>query len=492
MSASVFVAVKKTKIVCTLGPASSTPEVLDALIASGMDVARLNFSHGSHEDHRATYRKVREAALRAGREICILQDLQGPKIRVGLLDGGKMELTSGQELDIVAADEQPEPGVIPTTYDAFASDVSVDDCVLMDDGLMRMRVIGVRDGRVRCKVEVGGTLKNRKGINLPGVEVSAPALTEKDLADLDFGVELEVDFVCLSFVRTPADIELAKSRLRAKGRGTVPVIAKIEKPEAVDNLGAILDAADGIMVARGDLGVEMGPAKVPLIQKRCIEEANRRGKLVITATQMLESMVTASFPTRAEASDVANAVLDQTDAVMLSAETATGKHPPLAVDTMRAIIEEIEGSERYRQLAELPPLDLGVSANAIAHAAAAASDTLSDVSAVVCISSHGIAPTLLSDYRPNAPIYALTGEPEHCRRLAAFWGVVPIQFSIEKDDTAESVIARAEALLVERKIISVGDRIVLTLAVPPAQGLHTNTLKVHRAGSSGSEIPTDD
>jgi pyruvate kinase len=477
--------VKNTKIVCTLGPASWSAEMLDRLIAEGMDVARLNFSHGSHDDHRATYRRVREASERSGREVAILQDLQGPKIRVGKLDGGRMDLEDGQKVAIVHADEQTDAETIPTTYAGLAGDVSKGDAVLMDDGLIRMKVIGVEGERVACEVEVGGVLKNRKGINLPGVAVSAPALTDKDLADMALGAELGVDFVCLSFVRTADDILQAKKRLEELDR-PVPVIAKIEKPKAVENLAEILDATDGIMVARGDLGVELGPEKVPLIQKKCIEEANRRGKLVITATQMLESMVSSAFPTRAEASDVANAVLDQSDAVMLSAETATGAHPALVVRTMRRIIEEIESSERYWSLAELPPLDLGMTSNAIAHAAAAAAGSLQDVKAIICISTHGIAPTLLSDYRPTAPVYALTQSKEHSRRLAAFWGVHPIAFDFENGDTTEDTIERAEALLMDRDIVTKGDKVIITLAVPAGSGLHTNTLKIHRVGTAQS------
>ncbi len=478
---------KNTKIVCTLGPASDDPETLDALIAAGMDVARLNFSHGDHDGHAATLARVREAAKRAGREVAILQDLQGPKIRVGKLEGGAMELTKGQLVAIVPAEDQPDPETIPTTYEGLPGDVSDGDTILMDDGLLRMRVEGVDGDRVKCRVEVGGTLKDRKGINLPGVLVSAPALTEKDLQDLDYGTELGVDFLCLSFVRTPADIELAKARLRKHGKDT-PIIAKIEKPLAVENLTQILEVTDGIMVARGDLGVELGPEKVPLIQKWCIEEANLRGKLVITATQMLESMVTSTFPTRAEASDVANAVLDQSDAVMLSGETATGKHPSLVVDTMVRIIKEVEGSARYRKAAELPPLQIHNTSNAIAHAAAAAANSLEEVKAVICISTHGITPTLLSDYRPRVPIIALTRDPEACRRLAAFWGVHPIRFDFDSLDTAESAIDRAEAQLTETGLVARGDKIIITMAIPAASGLHTNTLKIHRVGTSPSAM----
>ncbi len=469
-------ALKKTKIVCTLGPASREPAVLEALLREGMDVARLNFSHGSKDDHRATMRRVRDASDKLGKPIAVLQDLQGPKIRVGTLDGGRMELREGDEVNIVHASTQPDPRTIPTAYDALAHDVTPGATILMDDGLLRLSVVA-SDGRtVRARVEVGGVLKDKKGINLPGVKVSAPALTAKDLDDLAFGVELGVDFLSLSFVRAAGDVAQAKERLRALGR-PVPVIAKIEKPEAVAELGAILDAADGIMVARGDLGVELGPEKVPLVQKHCIEEANRRGKLVITATQMLESMVTSSFPTRAEASDVANAVLDQTDAVMLSAETASGAHPALVVRTMARIIEEIEGSERYRRLADLPPLDLGMTANAIAHAAAAAASTLRGVQAVACISNDGGTATLLSDYRPQVPIFAFTASQGDCRRLAAFWGTQPVPFTVAEHESAEDVIARAESKLLELGVPP-GSPIVLTLAIPA--GGRTNTIKIHR------------
>ncbi|MEM9696818.1 MAG: pyruvate kinase, partial [Myxococcota bacterium] len=359
--------VKNTKIVCTLGPASNRPEVLDELIAAGMDVARLNFSHGSHEDHKKTYEAVRAASKRAGRPVAILQDLQGPKIRVGQLKDGPVAVEKGDSVIIAYGEEQTSADVIPTSYEAFADDVTVGDRILIDDGLIRLSVTEIDGPRVTCRVEVGGTIKDRKGINLPGVVVSAPALTEKDIQDLDFGTTLGIDFVGLSFVRSPDDVELARAELKKRGKDT-PIISKIEKPQAVERLEAILDTTDGIMVARGDLGVEMGPEKVPLIQKQCIEAANRRGKLVITATQMLESMVESAFPTRAEASDVANAVLDQSDAVMLSAETATGKHPSLAVSTMSRIITEVEGSERYRRLM-MAPLEMPVTSNAIAHAA---------------------------------------------------------------------------------------------------------------------------
>ncbi len=467
---------RRTKIVCTLGPASESAEVLDRLIAAGMDVARLNFSHGEHETHRRVYERVRAAAERAGREVAVLQDLQGPKIRVGKLTGGRMELAEGDEVFVAPGTDQVAPDTIPTNYDHLPDDADPGDTILMDDGLLRLRVTGVDAPRVACRVEVGGVLKDRKGINLPGVKVSAPALTEKDRADLAFGAELGVDLVSLSFVRRPEDVTEARALLKAAG-SSAPVIAKIEKPEAVEALGEILAVADGIMVARGDLGVELGPEKVPLIQKRAIEQSNRLGKLVITATQMLESMIHSAFPTRAEASDVANAVLDESDAVMLSGETAVGDHPVLVVETMARIVCEVESSRRYAASGEaLPPVDLRVSTNAVAHAAVAAAHHV-EARCIVCLSGHGGSPRLVSDYRPRIPIIALTRYPHICHRLAAWWGVVPIPF--ERTSDPEENLRLIDRLLKERDLAAPGDTVICTFVLPTECGDHTNTLKVH-------------
>ncbi len=466
---------RKTKIVCTLGPASSTPEMLDKLIRAGLDVARLNFSHGTHEGHREVFGRVREAAARAGREVAVLQDLQGPKIRVGLLDGGCMELIEGAEVTVEPAPKQPGPGRIPTTYENLPGDVEVGNNILMDDGLFRLRVLSVDGSAVRCRVEVGGTLKDRKGINLPGVDVSAPALTDKDLADLVFGAKLGVDFVSLSFVRSPDDVLMVQKRLAEVG-SHAPIIAKIEKPEAVEALDAIIEVSDGIMVARGDLGVEMGPEKVPLIQKHAIERTNAAGKIVITATQMLESMVHSAFPTRAEASDVANAVFDQTDCVMLSAETASGKYPVLAVETMARIIEEVEGSKRFWRVEVGPPSDLSAQNCAVAHAAAAAASHIG-AKAIVCVSGNGGTPRLVSDYRPTVPILALSRYDEVLHQLAAYWGVHPVKF--ERGAHLEQTLARIDKLLTDQGYAQPGDRVIVTVVVPPESGEHTNTMKVH-------------
>src|SRR6185503_19587245 len=359
----------RAKIVCTLGPASATAERIGELIEAGMSVARLNFSHGSHEDHAKTLQIVRSEAERRGRAIAALLDLQGPKIRVGRFATGAVELRAGAEFTItvdpsVVGDEKR----VSTTYPALMRDVKVGDQILLDDGYLSLAVTEVGAHDVKTVVVTGGTLKNNKGINLPGVDVSAPALSDKDKVDIGFALRHGLDYVALSFVRRPEDVLEAKKLLTVEGV-SIPVISKIEKPQALDRLADIIDVSDGVMVARGDLGVELGPEKVPLWQKRIIDETNRRGKIVITATQMLESMITQPRPTRAEASDVANAVLDTTDALMLSGETASGAHPIEAVRTMARIIDEIEKSAYYRQNAPQVDLQMAGSTNAIAHAA---------------------------------------------------------------------------------------------------------------------------
>jgi pyruvate kinase len=411
---------RRTRIVCTLGPASSTPAMLDRLVAAGLDCARLNFSHGSHENHAALAAEVRAAAARAGRPVALLADLSGPKMRVGRFPGGPIELVPGAPFTLTTRDVPGDTRQVSQTYAPLPSDVRPGDAVLLDDGRLRLRVVSadVDAGDVHCVVEIGGPLSDRKGLNLPGAALSAPALSEKDRADLAFAVgTLGVDYVALSFVRRPEDILEAKALA-----GDARVIAKIEKPEAIECLDAILDAADGAMVARGDLGVELGAEKVPLLQKRIIREVNRRGKLVITATQMLDSMVSAPRPTRAEASDVANAVLDGTDAVMLSNETASGQYPVEAVAMMDTLAREVEPAVVR---AELPGLtgDWSLS-NAAARAAAMLSQTL-HLTAIVVFTRDGRSAERLSEYRPACPIVALTPFPAVASRLALAWGVIP-------------------------------------------------------------------
>jgi len=467
----------RAKIVCTLGPASSTPERIGELIDAGMSVARLNFSHGSHDDHAKMLQIVRAEADRRGKAVAALLDLQGPKIRVGRFAAGQIELKPGAEFTIttdqaVVGDQHR----VCTTYAQLPLDVKPGDQVLLDDGYLALAVSEVRDREIKTIVITGGVLKNNKGINLPGVEVSAPALSEKDRIDIGFALRHGVDYVALSFVRRPEDVLEAK-RLLTVDQVSIPVIAKIEKPQALERLGDIIEAADGVMVARGDLGVELGPEKVPLWQKRIIEETNKRGKIVITATQMLESMITQPRPTRAEASDVANAVLDATDALMLSGETASGAHPIEAVRTMARIIDEIERSAYYRANTEPPDIQLAVSANAIAHAAVIAARAMR-LRTIVAVSDSGGAARLVSEYRPEANIVCLTTDEVSFRRLALFWGVTPVM--IGPSATTEELVDRVEATLIERNLALPGENVLVTMAVPVGSGVQTNVLKVHQ------------
>jgi len=466
----------RAKIVCTLGPASSTPERIGELIDAGMSVARLNFSHGSHDDHARMLQIVRTEAERRGKAIAALLDLQGPKIRVGRISGGQIDLRPGAALTITTEDILGDERRVSTTYTGLPRDVKVGDQILLDDGYLCLAVTQVRDRDVDTIVVTGGILKNNKGINLPGVDVSAPALSDKDRIDIGFALRHGVDYVALSFVRRPEDVVEAK-RLLTVDQVSIPVIAKIEKPQALDRLGDIIDASDGIMVARGDLGVELGPEKVPLWQKRIIEETNKRGKIVITATQMLESMITQPRPTRAEASDVANAVLDASDALMLSGETASGLYPVEAVRTMARIIEEIERSAYYRANTEVPDIQLAVSANAIAHAAMTAARAMR-LKTIVAVSESGGAARLVSEYRPDANIVALTTNEVSFRRLAMIWGVTPVLISPAA--TTEELIDRVEATLIERNLSVPGENVLITMAVPVGSGMQTNMLKIHQ------------
>jgi pyruvate kinase len=467
---------RRAKIVCTLGPATSTPEMIGGLIEAGMDVARLNFSHGDYDRHLALLRTVRAEAEKRDKAVAILQDLQGPKIRVGTFKAGRVELAAGKEFVITTRDVPGDETIVSTVYQNLPRDVKPGDTILLDDGYLQMQVLRVEGEDVRCIVVTGGTLKDKKGMNLPGVQVSAPALTKKDRADLAFGLRAGVDFIALSFVRSPDDVKEAKKLATLDG-GRIPIIAKIEKPEAVERLEEIVDVADGIMVARGDLGVELGPSKVPLVQKRLIAATNARGKVVITATQMLESMIENPWPTRAEASDVANAILDGTDALMLSGETASGKYPLQAVRTMAQIAREIESSSYYRLNLELPELEMAHSTNAIAHAAVVAARHLK-LKVIAAYSDSGAIARLVSEYRPEAAIVALTTNPVTYNRLALYWGVTPVMISPAA--TSEEMFVRVEDALKSRGLAQSGELVVITMGVPIGSGESTNLLKIHR------------
>ena len=479
---------RRTKIVCTIGPATSSEEQLERLMRAGMNVARLNFSHGTHDEHAAVIERIRRISTRLGCPIAILQDLQGPKIRVGSLQGGQpIRLVDSTQVRITTRPIAGDSQTIPTTYMHLPQDVKPGDRILLDDGLMELRVLDADATDVRCQVVHGGLLKEHKGINLPGVAVSAPALTEKDRDDLRFGVMHGVDYVALSFVRRPEDVLEARKLVHqfqaeseAEGKHVpvdIPLIAKLEKPEAVMQLNAILDVVDGVMVARGDLGVEMPPEKVPLIQKRIIARCNDLGLPVITATQMLESMVTNPRPTRAEVNDVFNAILDGTDAVMLSAETATGAYPIEAVQMMVRIALETEAGD---STARQPQCQSLTQEHAVSHAARALSEETS-VKAIVVLTRSGTSARLISKDRPRRPILAYTTSERIYRQLALWWGVWP--HCIEIQGSTEALIEVVDQQLVEDHLVEAGDHVVIMGGVPIASRARTNFVKLHRVGN---------
>jgi pyruvate kinase len=419
---------RRTKIVATLGPASNSAEAIERLITAGVDIFRLNMSHGSQEDHRAAYERVRAAAAKLGRPTAILGDLCGPKLRVGRFAGGKTELLTGTRVVISTRGVIGEPGLIPSEYEALAHDVGPGDRILLDDGLLELRVEAVEGANVACTVVHGGVLKDRKGMNLPGVDVSAPSLTEKDREDAHFVLGLGVDFVALSFVRRASDLDELKALMADH---PAHLIAKIEMPEAVEAIDEILDACDGIMVARGDLGVEMPPETVPIAQRRLLARARAKNKPAIVATQMLESMVQNPRPTRAEVSDVSTAVFAGADAIMLSAETASGAHPVGAVEMMDRVARWVEsyqweegafGSIAAREDAP-PPLPLHI---AFARSTAQLSRDLR-VRSIVVLSRTGTTASVVAAARPAAPVIVATGDAATCRRANLLWGVVPIR-----------------------------------------------------------------
>lgn len=469
---------RKTKIICTLGPASSSSERIAELIAAGMDCARLNFSHGTHEGHAEVFERIREASRAAGRPVAILQDLTGPKIRTGRMTGGGVSLADGDEVVVTTEDVLGTRERIPTTYTGLPGDVRVGDQILFDDGLIRMEALKVSDTEIHCRVVNGGVVKDRKGINLPGAHISLPALTEKDIDDARFGRKLGVDYVALSFVQGPEDIRLLRREIGDPSDGGAPIIAKLERPRAVERLDAIIAAADGLMIARGDLGVELPLEKVPIIQKSAIERTNAFGKLVITATQMLDSMTHAPRPTRAEVSDVANAVFDGTDAVMLSAETASGDFPVASVEMMSDIILEVEASPRYLSAERRVFLkDLPTFQNAAARAGVEAARDLG-IDTIVAFTETGRTAGLISEYRPEARIIAFSPVPATLRRMAMFWGVSPQP--IDRFDTTDDMFREVERFLIDRGICARGDAIALVAGVPPNQKQSTNLVKLHR------------
>jgi len=468
---------RRTKIIATIGPASSSPEMIERLMEAGVDLMRLNFSHGSNEGKREIIGIIRRICERRGREIGILADLQGPKIRTGRMENAAIPLVRGARIDITTDEVLGTPELISTIYEGLPRDVKPGSRILLDDGLIEFRVQSVQGNRVQCVVAEGGILKDLKGINLPGVDVSTPSLSEKDRADLEFCLEMRVDYIALSFVRRASDVEEIK-RIIYEHDLHIPVVAKIEKPEALRNFKAILKVTDAVMVARGDLGVEVNAEKVPLFQKKIIRACNEAGKPVITATQMLESMINHPRPTRAETSDVANAILDGTDAVMLSGETASGQFPVEAVRTMVKIAADVE---KY----EMQHLPLGKAIHsqnipeAVAEAACRAAATL-HAKAIAAFTQSGSTAALISRFRPPLPIVAFTPFAEIERRLSLYWGVRTKRVgSLGGSDDQIRIVEETLLRAGGRK----GDIVVITMGSPIEARGSTNLMKVHKLGA---------
>jgi pyruvate kinase len=466
---------RSTKIVATIGPASQDPEVLVAMVEAGMDVARLNFAHGDHDQHAETAGAIRDAAGRAGREVAILGDLPGPKLRIGPVAGGVAELLREARVVLTADQADGTSQRLPVAWQGFSDLVSKGDVCYLADGAVRLRVQEISDGDVVTKVEVGGSVASRQGLNLPNVTVSLPAVSAEDISLLDAGLEMELDFFALSFVRRREDLDPVHRHLRERGV-EVPLIAKVEKPQAAANAEEIIDAADGIMIARGDLGIELPIEEVPLVQKRLLAMAGRRAKPTITATQMLESMVHSTRPTRAEVGDVANAIFDGTDAVMLSQETAVGKHPVLAVEMMASIATTAERELPYgRWLAERGP-QANNQYHAIAFGAVGAVYQLG-LKCIVSPTNTGATAGLISAYRPRAPVLALSPRREVVRRCHLLWGVHALHH-VEPMDTLELLEACA-AVAREAGLAQKGDKIGITAGLPAGSAGGTNLFKVH-------------
>ncbi|MCW2559402.1 MAG: pyruvate kinase [Mycobacterium sp.] len=466
---------RRGKIVCTLGPVTSTDEMVKALVEAGMDVARLNFSHGDYADHESNYKLVRAASDSTGRAVGIMADLQGPKIRLGRFADGPTVWVAGETVRITVEDFEGTHDRVSTTYKRLAQDASPGDRVLVDDGNIGLVVEHIDGNDVVCSVTEGGKVSNNKGMSLPGMNVSAPALSEKDVEDLEFALRLGVDLVALSFVRSPSDIELVHEVMDRVGR-RVPVIAKLEKPEAIDNLEAIVLAFDAIMVARGDLGVELPLEEVPLVQKRVIQMARENAKPVIVATQMLESMIENSRPTRAEASDVANAVLDGADAVMLSGETSVGKYPLEAVRTMARIVTAVEdNSTTAPPLTHVPRTKRGV----ISYAARDIGERL-DAKALVAFTQSGDTLRRLARLHTPLPLLAFTPLPEVRSQLALTWGTET--FIVPHIDTTDGMIRQVDESLLALGRYKRGDLVVIVAGAPPGTVGSTNLIHVHRIG----------
>jgi len=466
---------KRTKIICTIGPASDSPKLIGDLIKAGMDVARLNFSHGTREEHAAKIGIIRERAREMGRHVAILQDLAGPKIRVGFIPGTGIRLNTGQEFTLTSRSVNGSKEMVSVTYPDLPLEVHKGDRIMLSDGTMELKVLDATDTDIRCRVVIGGILSSHKGINIPSETLNIPSLTEKDIQDLAFGLENGVDMVALSFVRWAEDIAKVKEII-AESRHDTPVIAKIEKHEALRNLDAIIAAADGIMVARGDLGVEIPLEKVPRFQKEIIRKANEAGKPVITATQMLRSMVDAARPTRAEATDVANAILDGTDALMLSEETANGRYPVKAVKFMALIAGETERNYPYERYTQTRGKGWSIT-ESVAHAACMLANHL-EARLIVAFTQSGTTARQISRFRPFQPIIALSPVEQTLRRLSLHWNVLPSYFPPLSD--TDDMIEKAAQAALATGMAAPGDVIVITAGLPLRSSGTTNMIRVKK------------
>ncbi len=473
--------VARTCVIATLGPSSNNTDTIAALIESGVNVFRLNFSHGGHDDHANACERVREVADQLLRPVAILQDLQGPKIRTGRFANDKIALKPGEAFTLTCSDDSlGDVTRVGVTYEGLAEDIHVGDDLLLDDGRLELQVQAIDGSNIHTKVIRGGTLSNNKGINLPGSDLSIPALSDKDVSDLAFGAELDIDWLAISFVRSRDDIQLARhyqKRFKSKAK----LMAKIEKPSAVERFSAILNVCDGIMVARGDLGVELSPEQVPIVQKRLIAQCREAGKPVVTATQMLESMITSAVPTRAEASDVANAIFDGTDAVMLSAETATGDHPAETVSVMNRIALAVEADPFYQQeMREASVHTERTIADSVAHAAC---QMVQEIGAkvIVTFSSSGATALRVARHRVPAHVLAITPNARAYRQLALSWGVRPVL----ADDihSSDEMVLEANRWILKTGIARPGDRFVITAGVPFGVSGTTNLIRAETVQS---------
>lgn len=488
---------KKAKIIATMGPTCNSLEQIEALALAGMDVARLNFSHGSHTDHKQVIDNIRSVSNKLNKPIAILQDLQGPKIRTGKLKQD-VELITGQTYSITTEDILGDEKIVSTTYKNLADDLSVGDLVLVDDGSIHLKVIAVEKPVVQFEVVFGGTLKNNKGINLPFLKLSTPALTDKDKIDLEFGIQCQVDYVALSFVREAADVIELRELIKTHTEKYVPIISKVEKPQALENIDGIIDASDGIMVARGDLGVELQLEKVPMAQKSLIEKSSAKNKIVITATQMLDSMIRNPSPTRAEASDVANAIMDGTDAVMLSGETANGAFPVQAVEMMAKLVEETESSSFFNNkfshhislnnlhLAPIDPPEFQGSDNVhftrvISNLSCIASESL-NAKAIIVLTDQGRIAKQISKGCAKCPIIALSPNTDVRQRMSLYRGVYPLlthNRNLYSINRVEELVQSIEQDILEAGLVNIGDIVVIASATHFPNLGRTNILKIH-------------